>query len=45
MANFNGKYKLTDKDADNFEKYMTALGCNFMTKKAAKHMNQDVTMD
>lgn len=42
MSKLAGKFTLVDKDADNFEKYMSAVGVNFVLKKAAKHLNQTI---
>ena len=42
---FNGSYTLIDKDADNFEKYMSAVGVGFILKKAAKNMSQSVKIE
>lgn len=38
--NIVGKYALVDKDAENFDKYMSTIGVNFLLRKAAKYMAQ-----
>merc|ERR1712088_2439 len=40
----DGHYTLTDKDVDNFEKYMSSVGVGMILRKAAKGLNQTVTI-
>merc|ERR1712150_121798 len=40
----SGKFTLTGKDADNFDKYMAAVGVGLILRKAAKHMSQNVEL-
>lgn len=45
MDRFNGTFSVIQKDSENFEKYMTKLGVNFILKMAAKISNQIITID
>merc|ERR1711931_129555 len=42
---FNGTFVLTEKDAENFEKYMIAVGVNFVTRKAGKNLSQTIIIE
>lgn len=36
----DGNYTLSERDGDNFEKYMAAVGVGLIMRKAAKNLNQ-----
>ena len=40
----DGTYDLTEKDSENFEKYMIALEVGIILRKAAKFIHQEVTI-
>ena len=43
ISKFDGKWKLTNSDTANFEKYMAALGVGWATRKIGAKMGRTIT--
>ena len=45
MNKFDGKWKLTNSDTANFEKYMAALGVGWATRKIGAKLGRTITFE